>query len=102
MGKTAVLAGATGLVGNELLQQLLDDSYFEKVKVIVRKTIPLAHSKLEQIVVNFEELEKFSDQIKGDVAFCTLGTTIKTAGSKEAFSKVDYTYVMNFAEAVKT
>lgn len=55
----------------------------------------------EQILVDFDHLEKHRDLIKGDVAFCTLGTTIKKAGSKEAFTKVDYTYVMNFADVLK-
>lgn len=101
MERTAILAGASGLIGEALLSELLIDPYFEKIKIVVRKEIFLTHPKLQQIVVDFDKLSKYSEEIKGDVAFCTLGTTIKKAGSKEAFSKVDYTYVLNFAEIVK-
>jgi uncharacterized protein YbjT (DUF2867 family) len=102
MTKIAVLVGASGLIGTELLQQLLDDPEFEKVKIIVRKLIQLKHPKLEQVVINFDEMDKYSESMKGDIGFCTLGTTIKTAGSKEAFSKVDYGYVIHFAEIIKS
>jgi uncharacterized protein YbjT (DUF2867 family) len=101
MSKTAILAGASGLVGSKLLIQLLSDPYYHSVKIIVRKTMDFQHPKLKQIIVDFDKLEKYSDQISGDIAFCTLGTTIKAAGSKEAFAKVDYTYVLNFADIVK-
>jgi uncharacterized protein YbjT (DUF2867 family) len=101
MQETAILVGASGLIGTSLLEQLLEDKEFKKIKIIVRKAISLTHPKLEQIVVDFDHLDKYSEFITGDVAFCTLGTTIKTAGSKNAFSKVDYTYVLNFAEIAK-
>jgi uncharacterized protein YbjT (DUF2867 family) len=101
MTKIAVLVGASGLIGTELLQQLLEDPDFEKVKIVVRKLIQLKHPKLEQVVINFDEMDKYSESIKGDIGFCTLGTTIKTAGSKEAFSKVDHGYVTHFAEIIK-
>jgi uncharacterized protein YbjT (DUF2867 family) len=101
MTKTAILIGASGLVGQEILLDLLEDPYFSSIKVIVRRPISHQHPKLEQIVVDFEDLSKYANQVKGDIALSALGTTIKTAGSKEAFSKVDYTYIMNFAEIVK-
>jgi len=101
MAKTAVILGASGLVGNEVLEQLLADPYYDHVKILVRKILPLNNKKLEQVVVNFGDLKKEADRISGDVFFCCLGTTIKTAGSQAAFVKVDYTYVMDAAELAK-
>lgn len=101
MGKTAIVLGATGLIGNELTGLLLVDSTFEKVKIFVRKSIPITHPKLEQHIINFDALENYSTLITGDVCYCCIGTTINTAGSKEAFTKVDYTYPIAFARIAK-
>ncbi len=101
MQKTAIIIGATGLVGEEVLKCLLVDDDFSLVKNFVRKTIDIQNSKVEQHIVDFNLIEKYSDLIKGDVMFCCLGTTIKTAGSKEEFVKVDHTYVFKFAQLAK-
>jgi uncharacterized protein YbjT (DUF2867 family) len=101
MKKTAILLGSTGLVGNHVLQLLLTDTDFEKVKVFVRKLLPINHTKLEQHAVNFNDTSSFEKLVTGDVIFCCLGTTIKTAGSQEAFKKVDYEYPLTFAQAGK-
>ncbi len=109
MNRTAIILGASGLVGNEILKQLLtdkDDSNsirgnFEKIKIFVRKTISIEHTKLEQIVIDFDAIGNYSDLIKGDALFCCMGTTIKTAGSKDAFIKVDYAYPLEFAKIAK-
>jgi uncharacterized protein YbjT (DUF2867 family) len=101
MGKTAIVLGATGLIGNELTHLLLEDSSFEKVKVFVRKSIAIEHSKLEQHIINFDAIENYSTLITGDVCYCCIGTTINTAGSKEAFAQVDYTYPIVFATIAK-
>ncbi len=98
MQKTAIIAGATGLVGQQLLQQLLDDDAFEKVKALVRQPLSFEHPKLEPIQVNFDRLVDFQSQFNADCAFCCLGTTIKKAGSQAAFRKVDFDYVVQFAE----
>jgi uncharacterized protein YbjT (DUF2867 family) len=99
--KTAIVVGASGLVGNQLIQLLLDDNSFEKIKIMVRKKMAYQHSKLEQIIVDFDNLQKSAAQISGDVLFCALGTTIKAAGSQAAFSKVDYSYVLEIATIAK-
>ena len=99
--KTALLVGATGLVGGFVLEQLLEDASFDKVTVLSRKTLGNNHPKLKEVLVNFDELEKYADDIKADVVFCCLGTTIKTAGSQEAFKKVDYEYPLRVAEIAK-
>ena len=101
MGKTALIIGASGLVGTELVKQLLADADFDSVKVFVRKKLDVNDPKAEQVIVDFNDLKKYPEQITGDVVFCSMGTTIKTAGSQEAFVKVDYTYVLNFAEIAK-
>jgi uncharacterized protein YbjT (DUF2867 family) len=101
MSKIAIVTGATGLVGNQLVKQLLEDPYYNIVRVFVRRKLPYSHEKLEQVIVDFDNLKKSEDRISGDVVFCALGTTIKTAGSEKAFAKVDYTYVLNFADIAK-
>ena len=101
MKKTALVIGASGLVGTALVEQLTADPAFGNVKAFVRRKIPAEHAKLEQIIIDFNAPEKHSEMISGDVVFCAMGTTIKTAGSKEAFAKVDYTYVYNFAHIAK-
>ncbi len=91
-GKTAILLGATGLIGGHCLQFLLKSSRYSKVVCLVRKKMPVINDKLEQVVVDFEQLEDYTDALKGDDVFCCLGTTIKVAKTKEKFRKVDYHY----------
>lgn len=98
--KTALLVGATGLIGKQLLELLEKDAYYEKVFVLTRK--PLAVSgKCENKVVNFDALDEMLSTVKADDVFCCLGTTMKVAGSKEAFRKVDYTYPLLTAQYSK-
>ena len=101
MGKTALLVGATGLVGGFVLEQLLEDAYYDSVVVLSRKSLQLQHTKLKEVLVNFDQLENYTNDIKADVVFCCLGTTIKAAGSQEAFKKVDYEYPLRVAEIAK-
>ncbi|MBI3235601.1 MAG: SDR family oxidoreductase, partial [Bacteroidetes bacterium] len=89
----ALLAGATGLCGNELLRLLLESNEFEKVYILVRKPLEDKHPKLIQIVTNFENIDQDLAAIHVDYIYCCLGTTIKKAGSQEAFNKVDNLYV---------
>jgi uncharacterized protein YbjT (DUF2867 family) len=96
--KTALLLGSTGLIGKELLSNLLQSAHYEKVIIFVRKNSAISHPKLEQVVVNFDKLEEIKQLVKGDDFFCTIGTTIKNAGSKEAFVKVDLEYPKQFAQ----
>lgn len=99
----AVLAGATGLVGSLVLEELLENSNFSKVKSISRKPIANNNSKLEQIIVqDLSQLKSKSNELNGDVYFCCLGTTIKTAGSQENFRKVDYEAIVDFAKIAKS
>ena len=91
--RTALVAGGSGLVGGLLLRQLLEDADYDRVTALTRRTLALTHKKLVQRVVDFDRLAEVSDFPRVHDVFCCLGTTIKQAGSQEAFRKVDLTYV---------
>ena len=95
-----VIAGASGLIGRELVDICLSDSSISKVNILVRKLLDINNDKLEQIITDFDK-----DQIhipsNVDLVFNCLGTTINNAGSEDAFKKVDYDYVVKLAESAK-
>ncbi|MBO9690979.1 NAD(P)H-binding protein [Chryseobacterium sp.] len=97
----ALVIGATGATGKDLVNQLLHDKEFDEVDIFVRKPVDIQNDKLKVHVVNFEKPEEWKDKVKGDVAFSCLGTTLKDAGSKEAQKKVDFDYQYEFAKAAK-
>lgn len=96
--KTALLFGASGLVGRHCLNFLLTSSIYKKVLIFGRKSLEMEHEKLEEHLINFDTIENFEDLIKGDDLYCCIGTTMKKAGSEEAFRRVDYTYAHQIAE----
>jgi uncharacterized protein YbjT (DUF2867 family) len=96
--RNALISGATGLVGTSLLKQLLADDHYEKVVIIVRKPIDIQHPKLIQKQMDFNLIESLKLDLQVDDMFCALGTTIKTAGSQDAFYKVDSTFVVNLGK----
>lgn len=95
--RTALLLGATGLVGGHCLELLLNDSAYGKVVVVGRKQVSHEHAKLEQHVIDFDKLSDFAPLMRADDLFSCLGTTIKKAGSKENFRRVDFTYQLDVA-----
>jgi uncharacterized protein YbjT (DUF2867 family) len=97
----ALVIGATGATGKDLVNQLLNDKDFEEVDIFVRKPVDIQNDRLNVHVVNFEKPEEWKGMVKGDVAFSCLGTTLKDAGSKEAQRKVDFDYQYEFAKAAK-
>lgn len=97
----ALVIGATGATGKDLVNQLLHDKDFEEVNIFVRKPIDIQNNKLKVHVVDFEKPNDWKDSVKGDVAFSCLGTTLKSAGSKGAQRKVDFDYQYEFAKAAK-
>ena len=99
--KTAIIIGASGLTGKALLYQLLQDDTFSRVTIFVRKELAISHNKLNQQVIDFNNLNSYKEYIKGDIVFCCMGTTIKTAGSQEAFKKVDFIFPTEFAKIAK-
>ena len=96
--KKAILIGATGLIGSELLRQLLADSNYSEVKVLARRTTGISHLKLKEVLIDFDDLENYKSELVGDVLFSTMGTTMKTAGSQDVQYKIDYSYQYNTAK----
>ena len=96
-----IIVGATGLVGSHVLDSALVDSRVDKITALVRREIPLTHPKLHTQVVDFDHLPVDASWWKADAVICTLGTTIKVAGSKEAFRKVDLDYPLAVAKIAR-
>lgn len=92
MKKTTLLAGASGLVGSELLNILINEEQYEKIHILVRKPLVLKSSKIVEHVIDFEKLDSFILEDNIDHIYCCLGTTIKKAKTKENFKKVDFGY----------
>lgn len=102
MGMVTLVVGATGLVGRLVTAELLDRDELEEVRVLVRRPPEVTHPKLKPILVNWEELDQYSDAFAGvHSVYCCLGTTIKKAGSQQQFRKVDVDYVIKTAELAK-
>ncbi len=98
MGRKAILAGGTGLVGGHMLTELLASPAYDQVTMLVRRPVDVKHPKLLTLIVDFENLADYAGQLVGDDIFCTLGTTLKQAGSLAAFRRVDYDYVHKLGE----
>ena len=97
--RKAIIIGATGLVGNALVNQLLDDNRFDKLIILTRRKLNINHSRIEEHLINFDQPGTWKELVKGDVLFSTLGTTLKQAGSKENQYRVDYTYQYETAKS---
>jgi len=95
--RTALLVGATGLVGGHCLRQLLASDDWSQVVVLARRRISLTHPKLVSRLVDFDRLSQLSGFPRVTDVFCALGTTIAKAGSQPEFHKVDFTYVVETA-----
>lgn len=99
MEKTAIIAGASGLIGRSLTQHLLNSDDYGQIIALVRKPLGFQHKKLSEVKIDFDELANIKDFPKADDIFCCLGSTMKKAGSKEAFYKIDFTYPYELAKA---
>lgn len=99
--RSAVVLGASGLVGQELLQLLLQSKLYQHVTVLVRNELPLNHEKLRQVVVDFSNLTQYEDEFAVDDVYCCLGTTMKKAKTKAKFMKVDYEYPLSAAKCAE-
>lgn len=97
----AIIIGATGATGKDLLDILLNDRRYSIVKIFVRKKTGIASPKLQEYIIDFNQPESWQHLVTGDVLFSCLGTTLKAAGSKEAQYKIDYGYQLAFADAAK-
>ena len=94
----ALVIGATGATGRELVHSLINDEDFNQVSIFVRKAPELEHEKLKIHTIDFNEIKKHKDLIKGDILFSALGTTKKEAGGKQRQYIIDYTYQYEFAK----
>lgn len=95
--KTALIIGSTGLIGSKLLHLLLESPNYDKVITFVKRDSGIMHPKLTQHLIDFDKPETYKELVVGDDFFCTIGTTIKKAGSQKAFRKVDFEYPRQFA-----
>ena len=97
----AVLIGATGAVGKDLLLALLKDERYTEVTAFARRALGVEHPKLREHTIDFDAPATWQELVKGDVLFSTLGTSLKQAGSKEAQRHIDYDYQLAFAKAAR-
>ena len=97
----ALVIGATGATGKDLVNVLLQDAFYSTVVIFVRRASGIVHSKLKEIIIDFDNLEAIAESINGDVLFSCLGTTLKAAGSKEKQWHIDYEIPLQFAEIAK-
>ncbi|MGY3052770.1 uncharacterized protein YbjT (DUF2867 family) [Pedobacter sp. UYEF25] len=97
MGRTAIIFGATGLIGDILLQKLIDDEAYEKITVVARRPLTLKHEKIYFVETDFDNLENHSAQIVGDDIFCCIGTIQKNTPDLKIYRKIDYQYPLDFA-----
>lgn len=95
----AIVIGATGATGKDLVAQLLEDEAFHAVEIFVRREVDMEHPKLTVRIIDVNESEKWTGLVTGDVLFSCMGTTLKAAGSQAAQWKVDYDYQWDFAKA---
>lgn len=97
--QTALVIGATGLIGNFVVQELLNDDSFAKVRVLVRRKLNIENKKLEQQLANFNDINDYAEKFGfGDVIFCCIGTTQKQVkGDKELYEKIDFDIPINAA-----
>ncbi|MDX1627860.1 MAG: oxidoreductase [Fulvivirga sp.] len=103
MDKSAIIAGATGLIGNALVQLLIKDERYERIIVLTRRPLQQKDEKIKQLIINdFDELAHHLRDTTADEVFCCLGTTMKKARTKENFRKVDYNYPLRLAQLTKS
>ena len=100
MKNTAVIIGATGAVGREIVNEILSGEYYDRIYILGRSSISKLpdDSRLEKIIIDFNNIDFDMDILENADVFASLGTTIKTAGTKENQRKIDVDYTVNFAK----
>ncbi len=101
MSKTAIILGATGLTGGILLDKLLSDSAFSKIKLFSRSSVGKQHPKIEEHIINLFKLKDHEQKFMADVVFCCIGTTKARTPDKEKYKKIDYGIPVNAAKLCK-
>lgn len=97
----ALIVGATGATGKDLVDLLIKDESFTQVDIFVRRSVDVQHARLRVHIIDFDKPDQWKHLIVGDVLFSCLGTTLKVAGSKEAQWKIDYEYQYQFAKTAR-
>ena len=98
MTQKAIVIGASGLIGSNVVTLLLEHTDFEEVLLIVRKPMDISHSKIKQLIVDFDNLNLSSEKIQGDVIFSCLGTTKSESPNPAQYRKVDFIYPLELAQ----
>ena len=99
--RTAIVAGASGLIGRALVQKLINSDQYRLIYILSRRKSELINLKIKELVIDFENIDSLRFDVPIDDVFCTLGTTLKQAGSRANFKKVDYQYVVALAKLTK-
>ncbi len=99
--RRALLAGATGLVGGYGLDELLDSNRYATITALTRRPLERRHHTLREVTADFDRLDTLGDRLAADDVFCCLGTTIRRAGSPDAFRRVDFDYPLALARAAR-
>ena len=97
----AIVIGATGAVGKDLVEELLSRREYEKIITFTRRPLDIKSEKIESYIIDFDHPSDWAHLVKGDVLFSALGTSLKQAGSKEAQYRIDHDYQLSFAKAAR-
>jgi uncharacterized protein YbjT (DUF2867 family) len=101
MAYKAIIAGASGLIGSNLLNILLQQPEYNEVLILVRKEIPIRHKKLVQLIIDFDDLDKHAAAITGHAVFSCLGTTKRQTPNEKLYRKIDHDYPLQLAQLAK-
>lgn len=101
MANKAVIVGASGLIGSELLQLLLQSQQYDEVLALVRRELPVSHKKLIQLVIDFDQLDQYQNSITGHAIFCCLGSTRSKTPDLSVYRRIDHDYPLQLAEIAK-
>lgn len=101
MARIALVAGATGLVGQHLVQRLLVSGAYDRIKLLTRRPLAIDDGRIENVISDYADLAALGARLQADDVFCCLGTTLKKAGSRAAFEDVDYRMVVDLARAAR-
>ena len=98
MSNKAIIAGSSGLIGSNLLDILLQEAFYDEVLILVRKELAIQHPKLSQLVIDFDQLETYANQLTGHAIFCCLGTTRHKTPDRAIYRKIDHDYPLILAQ----
>jgi uncharacterized protein YbjT (DUF2867 family) len=93
-----ILVGASGLIGSHLLTALIESAEISRILLVLRKPLNISDPKVQELIVNFNQLENFSSDIKGDIMYSCLGTTRAKTPDSDLYRKIDLEYPLKLAE----